>query len=96
MNHFMMGHLNNLLIPYFLGIWREGDNITIAPHPVGDLTWCRGQMEDVKADWKIAHKTFVLNIDIPIGRKATIRLPYSRRETVVGEGQHTLKEAIND
>lgn len=91
MNHFMMGHLNNLLIPYFLGIWREDDHITIAPHPVGDLTWCRGQMEGVKVDWHFEDNTFVLKADIPTGRKATIRLPYSGQTTVVGEGQHILK-----
>ena len=86
----------NLLIPYFLGIWRTGDNITIAPHPVGDLTWCRGQMAGIKADWHIENNTFVLKVDIPSGRKATIRLPYSGQTTLVGEGQHIIKEAIND
>jgi hypothetical protein len=95
MNHFMMGHLNNLLIPYFLGIWREGNNITIAPHPVGDLTWCRGEMDTIKVDWHLEGDTFVLKVDIPTGRKATVRLPYSGQTKVVGEGQHTLKEAIN-
>lgn len=95
MNHFMMGHLNNLLVPYFLGIWREGEHITIAPHPVGDLTRCQGRMDDVKADWHVEDKTFVLKIDIPAGRKASIRLPYSGQTTVISEGQHTLKEPIN-
>ena len=92
MNHFMMGHLNNLLVPYFLGIWRQGDNITIAPHPVGDLTWCRGQLADIKASWHFEGDTFVLKVDIPAGRKATVLLPYSRQTTVVGEGQHILKQ----
>lgn len=57
MNHFMMGHLNNLLVPYFLGIWRQGDDIIIAPHPVGDLTWCRGSLEsaqgEVTVSWRV-------------------------------------------
>ena len=96
MNHFMMGHLNNLLIPYFLGIWREDDNITIAPHPVGDLTWCRGQMDNIKADWNIEGNTFVLNVDIPDGRKATLQMPFGRQKIVVREGKHTLKEQINN
>lgn len=94
MNHFMMGHLNNLLVPYFLGIWHEGDNITIAPHPVGDLTWCRGQLEDIKVSWHLEGDTFVLKVDIPAGRKATVTMPYSGQKIVVREGQHTLKEEI--
>lgn len=94
MNHFMMGHLNNLLVPYFLGIWHEGDNITIAPHPVGDLTWCRGQLEDIKVSWHLEGDTFVLKVDIPAGRKATVTMPYSGQKIVVREGQHTLKEEV--
>ena len=96
MNHFMMGHLNNLLIPYFLGIWRDGEHITIAPHPVGDLTWCRGQMDGIKVDWRLENDTFVLNAEIPAHREATVRLPYSGRTTTIREGRHTLKEQINN
>lgn len=94
MNHFMMGHLNNLLIPYFLGIWYEGEQITIAPHPVGDITWCRGQMGNIKVDWHLEGNIFVLNADIPAHQSASIRLPYSGETRVVGEGKHTLKEQI--
>lgn len=96
MNHFMMGHLNNLLIPYFLGIWRDGEHITIAPHPTGDLTWCRGQMDGIKVDWHLESDTFVLNAEIPAQREATVRLPYSGRTTTIREGRHTLKEQINN
>ena len=96
MNHFMMGHLNNLLIHYFLGIWRDGEHITIAPHPTGDLTWCRGQMDGIKADWRLENDTFVLNAEIPAHREATVRLPYSGRTTTIREGRHTLKEQINN
>ena len=96
MNHFMMGHLNNLLVPYFLGIWREGKNITIAPHPVGDLTWCRGQMDGIKADWKLDNNTFVLTVDIPKGQKASVHMPYNDQIVFISEGQHTLKEQINN
>ena len=94
MNHFMMGHLNNLLIPYFLGIWRDGEHITIAPHPTGDLTWCRGQMDGIKVDWHLENDTFVLNAEIPAHREATVRLPYSGRTHIVREGQHIITEQI--
>ena len=92
MNHFMMGHLNNLLVPYFLGIWREGDHTTIAPHPVGDLTWCKGSMNDVKVAWKTSNGTFVLDIDIPQGSTAIVTLPYSGQRQSLGSGHHTLMD----
>ena len=92
MNHFMMGHLNNLLIPYFLGIWRQGGEYAIAPHPVGDLTWCKGSMGDVKVAWHTDRHTLILDIDIAKGHTATVRLPYSGKSLRVGEGHHTLSD----
>ncbi len=101
MNHFMMGHLNNLLIPYFLGIQRQGKHLTIAPHPVGDLTWCRGMLESqwgpVKVDWHIddtkgKDKTFTLNINLPHGCQALVRMPKTGRKYTFTGGQHTLSE----
>lgn len=102
MNHFMMGHLNNLLVPYFLGIQRHGDCITIAPHPVGDLTWCRGSLEsaqgEVKVYWHVDGvkgnnaKSLTLDIEIPHGGAANVVLPYSGRQLHIGEGHHTLSD----
>ena len=95
MNHFMMGHLNNLLVPYFLGIQRHGNDITIAPHPVGDLVWCRGTLEsaygEVKVSWELA-TAFTINIDIPTGAKADVVLPFSGKNIQIGEGHHTLTD----
>ena len=95
MNHFMMGHLNNLLVPYVLGIWRHDGQVLIAPHPMGDLTWCRGESDGVKVSWHLAGDTFVLDADIPEGRTATVTLPYSSRQQQVGPGRHTLYELIS-
>jgi hypothetical protein len=102
MNHFMMGHLNNLLVPYFLGIWRQGDSIVVAPHPVGDLTWCRGSLESahgpVHVEWHVdgvkdtTTKSFTLDIDIPTGCQTTVTLPYSGRTQTVGAGHYTLSD----
>ena len=96
MNHFMMGHLNNLLVPYFLGIWKQDNSYVIAPHPVGDLTWCKGAMDGVSVEWHFEGDTFVLDADIPAGRKATVQLPFGGRQLSVGSGHHTWKERIND
>ncbi len=101
MNHFMMGHLNNLLVPYFLGIQRHGSHITIAPHPVGDLTWCRGSLEsskgEVKVSWHVDGvkgnaQSFTLDVIIPFGGSADVILPYSGRHLHIGEGHHTLTD----
>ena len=94
MNHFMMGHLNNLLVPYILGLWRNNGQTVIAPHPLGDLRWCRGESNGVKASWRRDGKHFLLDVDIPQGRSAKVRMPYSGREQVVGAGRHSLTEEV--
>ena len=102
MNHFMMGHLNNLLIPYLLGIQRQGDHITIAPHPLGDMTWCRGSLEsaqgEVSVEWHVDYtkgnnaKSITLDVTVPKGGSALVVLPYSGQEHTVGAGHHTLTD----
>ena len=102
MNHFMMGHLNNLLIPYILGIQRQGDHITIAPHPVGDMTWCKGSLEsaqgEVAVEWHVDYtkgnnaKSITLDVTIPNGGSALVVMPYSGQEHTVGAGRHTLTD----
>ena len=94
MNHFMMGHLNNLLIPYFLGIWQQDGQTVIAPHPAGDLTWCRGATGDTRVSWRIEGSTFSLDADVPQGRTARVTLPYSGRTELAGQGKHHWEEAV--
>lgn len=99
MNHFMMGHLNNLLVPYFLGLWRQGDRVTIAPHPVGDLTWCRGSIETpqgtVRCEWRIQQQTFHLTVHVPDHQSTDIIMPYSGETKHVTAGDHTYQETVN-
>ena len=102
MNHFMMGHLNNLLVPYILGIQRQGDHITIAPHPVGDMTWCKGSLEsaqgEVAVEWHVDYtkgnnaKSITLDVTIPHGGSALVVMPYSGQEQTIGAGHHTLTD----
>lgn len=94
MNHFMMGHINNLLIPYILGIWRHNGEAVIAPHPMGDLTWCRGESNGIKVSWRITGDTFVLDIDIPEGTTAAVILPYSGQHQSIGAGHHQFFEGV--
>lgn len=99
MNHFMMAHIENLLIPDLLGIQRKGDLIEIAPHPVGDLTWCKGFTMSahgiVRVGWHIKKDIFILDIDIPEGGFADVYMPFSDHAETVTEGHHTLTEKIN-
>lgn len=98
MNHFMMAHIENLLIPDLLGIRRNGQLIEIAPHPVGDISWCKGSAETahgmVKLSWKIEGGRFAMEVDIPQGGFADVYMPYSRNAESVGEGHHHFEEAV--
>lgn len=96
MNHFMMAHIENFLIPDLLGIRRRGELIEIHPHPVGDLTWCKGSTMsaygEVKVSWQITNDTFALDIDIPLGGFADVYLPYSGQAESIGDGHHHFED----
>ena len=96
MNHFMMAHIENHLIPDILGIRRSGGLIEIEPHPVGDLTWCKGSTMSaygkVKVSWKIENGVFKLDIDIPHEGFADVYLPWSGKAESVGEGKHHFED----
>ena len=98
MNHFMMAHIENLLIPDLLGIRRIGELIEIHPHPVGDLTWCKGSTMsaygEVKVSWQITNGIFTLDIDIPVGGFADVYLPYSGQAESIGDGHHHFEDKI--
>ena len=98
MNHFMMAHIENLLIPDLLGIRRIGELIEIHPHPVGDLTWCKGSTMsaygEVKVSWQITNGIFTLDIDIPLGGFADVYLPYSGQAESIGDGHHHFEDPI--
>ena len=96
MNHFMMGHINNLLIPTLVGINVNGKSLDIAPHPVGDITWCKGSTEcawgTIVCDWKIKNNEFVLNVNIPEQAVAYINMP-SGKQFIANSGKHKYKES---
>ena len=98
MNHFMMAHIENFLIPDLLGIQRTGDLIEIQPHPVGDIVWCKGSTMSahgpVKVEWRIHEGVFTMDIDIPEGGFADVYMPFSGHAESVTEGRHRLTEKI--
>ena len=99
MNHFMMGHIENMLIPDLLGIQRKGDLTEIAPHPVGDVTWCKGStlsaFGEIKVYWRIEQNMFLLDIDIPQEGFADVYMPFSDHAERMLGGHHHLEEIIN-
>jgi len=99
MNHFMMAHIENFLIPDLLGIQRTGDLIEIQPHPVGDIIWCKGSTMSangpVKVEWHINKGVFTMDIDIPEGGFADVYMPFSTHAESFTEGHHRLTEKIN-
>ena len=86
--------LNNLLVPHILGIWRNNGLTVIAPHPLGDLRWCRGESNGIKTSWHLDGKRFLLEVDVPLGQSVKVRMPYSGREQTVGEGHHSLTDEV--
>ena len=98
MNHFMMAHIENLLIPDLLGIRRSGELIEIEPHPVGDLMWCKGStmsaFGEVKVSWKIENGVFLLDVNIPKAGFADVYLPWSGKAESIGEGHHHFEDPM--
>lgn len=98
MNHFMLAHIENFLIPDLLGIVRRGNDLHIAPHPVGDLTWCKGSTAaaqgTVSVSWRLEGDTFFIAIDIPEGATATLALPYGGSTETLSTGHHERRQAI--
>ena len=96
MNHFMMAHIENFLIPDLLGIQRRGNNLLIAPHPVGDIHWCKGSTASahgtVSVDWRMEGRTFYIDIMIPQGDHATLQLPYGGSEQLEGGSHHRSQQ----
>ena len=83
LNHFMQGHIENLIIPDLLGININGSNVLIEPHPVKGLEWCKGSTEcnagKVSVQWMNRGGRFSLTVTVPDGAKATVVMPSGKR-----------------
>ena len=65
---------------------------TIAPQPVGGLTYCSGSYQSlyglVRSDWRIEADSFELTVEIPVNTTATVILPDGKKYRNVGSGLH--------
>lgn len=68
----------------------EPDRIWIAPHPVGELTYCKSSYSSVygmiRSDWRIHNGSFELTVEIPANTTATIQLPCEDNSRITESG----------
>lgn len=72
MNHFMLAHINNHLIPSLAGIRVSGSDVVIAPKPVGDIQWVKASTATaygiITVEWhRVADGTIKTNYSVPQG-----------------------------
>jgi len=89
-NHFMLGHLMEWFYAGILGIRlnmagadpEKQAPLVIEPQMVGDLTWAKGGYETpygpVRVGWQKKPAEILLNIHIPVGLKAIVKLPFDK------------------
>jgi alpha-L-rhamnosidase len=68
--------------------------VVIAPQPGGGLTWAKAALDSphgrIAADWRLEGGRFSLQVDVPEGVSATVRLPRGGPTHDVGAGSHTF------
>ncbi|MBI5083105.1 MAG: family 78 glycoside hydrolase catalytic domain [Acidobacteria bacterium] len=101
-NHLMLGHVEQWFYAGLAGIrpdpaapgWRH---LVIQPEPVGDIRWVKASVETprgpVTVDWRVEDKKFILNVSIPPGVSATVRLP-SGAAHETGSGRRQFSSTI--
>lgn len=80
MNHFMLAHINNHLIPDLAGIKINGKEVTINPKPVGDIEWVKARTETeygtVTVEWhKDSTGGISIKYNVPEGMTLTNNRP---------------------
>lgn len=83
-NHFMLGHVEQWFYAGLAGIRVDPASpgltrLIIAPQPVGDVSWVKASWETfrgaVSVDWRVKDGVFQLEVAIPPGITAEVRLP---------------------
>jgi alpha-L-rhamnosidase len=95
MNHCMLGHIQEWFLGWVAGIRPDSAasgfrRFVIDPHPVGDLTWARGEYDSIRgmirSDWRKSNGVFTLNVTIPPNTSATVCVPADKAEAVTESG----------
>ncbi len=93
-NHFMLGQIQEWFYHDLAGIRSDGDgfkHITIAPQPVGDVTWAKASYNSIRgnivSEWKRDGDQFTLKVTIPANATATVYVPARSAGDVTESGQ---------
>jgi len=95
-NHFMLGQLQEWFFHDLAGIQNSPGSagfkhISIAPQPVGDVTWVKASYNSIRgkivSDWSLQGHEFTLDTTIPPGITATIFVPAAAADTVTEGGR---------
>lgn len=66
------------------------NQIVIAPHPAGELTYCKSSYLSVygmiRSDWRMNNGVFELTVEIPANTTATIKLPCENSNQITESG----------
>lgn len=96
-NHFMMGQIDEWFFRSLAGIVPSSSGFkefTIAPQPVGDLSWVKAHHQtlygDIVVDWKRENGIFRLSLAVPVNTKANVLLP-DGTQRVVGSGNYKFE-----
>ena len=110
-NHIMFGHISAWFYQTLGGIMPDPEapgfkHIIIKPQLLGDTKWVRAEHESmygtIRSAWEIQGDKFSLKLTIPVNTTATVYVPASSRESVMGdsdgvrflraEGNHAVYE----
>ena len=104
-NHFMLGHLMEWFYSGILGIRlnlaaalevKGSTPLVIAPQMVGDLSWAKGSYHSVygkiEVEWYKKSGRIVVDVSVPVGLEAEVRLPYVQGAELLG--QSSLKAKV--
>jgi alpha-L-rhamnosidase len=92
LNHFSLGSVISFMHTHIAGIRLGRDSpayrrFRVAPVPGGDLTWARARLDSpygpIESEWRISgEERFELQVVVPPGTAADVRLPDGRIEAV--------------
>ena len=99
-NHFMLGQIQEWFYHDLAGIRSDGDGfkrITIAPQPVGDVTWAKASYNSIRgtivSDWQRDGDQFTLKVTIPANTTATVYVPAKSADAVTESGQPAVQNS---
>jgi alpha-L-rhamnosidase len=101
-NHFMLGAIDKWFTSGLAGIAQADDSagferLVIAPAIVGDLTQVSGRYEtpngSVRTEWVRSGRSVRLDVTVPVGSTATVRLP-GQPDRQVGSGTYEFRATM--